>query len=64
LNFLKNANVTGVLSLRLNPEFFHCSRIKLVIKMELLLLFIKNGFDKFNTAGEIAFVEANKGIIK
>jgi hypothetical protein len=35
-----------------------------MIKTELLLLFIKNGFDKFNTAGEIEFVEANKGIIK
>jgi hypothetical protein len=59
-----NANVTGVFSFKLKPELFHWSRIKLVIKFELLLLFIKKGFDKFNVTVVIKYEGAKTGIIK
>jgi len=40
----------GGVSFILNPEDFHCSSIKLKIKVGLLLLFTKKGSDNLNLA--------------
>lgn len=49
---------------KLNPEECHWSKIKSIIKSELLLLFIKKGSDKFKVAFEIDLEPANNGINK
>lgn len=58
---LKVINASFLIS---NPEEYHWSTINFVIKTELLLLFTKNGSDKFNVASEIDFEVANNGINK
>jgi hypothetical protein len=51
-------------SLISKPDEYHCSNINLMINAELLLLFTKNGSDKFNVAFLREFEEANNGINK
>jgi hypothetical protein len=46
------------------PEDLNWSNIKLVIKTELLLLFIKKGSDRFKVAVERDLEPANNGINK
>jgi hypothetical protein len=57
----KDNNVSFLSS---NPEESHCSKINLIIKFELLLLFTKKGSDKFNVAILRDFELANNGINK
>jgi hypothetical protein len=47
-----------------NPDDFHCSRINLIIKAELLLLSTKKGSDKFKVGFDKDFELPNNGINK
>jgi len=49
---------------KLNPEEFHCSSIKLMIKTGLLWLVTKNGLDNLNLAFERDSEVLKNGIIK